>query len=99
MDFLNRLYHDELPFSQRSLDIVKEIIVMEETEEYRLSGKTGSAIRVEAFQGWFIGILEKGEDVYFFATNFESDDANGFANGENAKRISMDILNELGLLP
>ncbi|MCD4673769.1 MAG: class D beta-lactamase [Anaerolineaceae bacterium] len=99
VDFLKRLYHDKLPFSQRSMDIVKEIIVLEETDTYKLSGKTGSAIRVEVFQGWFVGYLETEDNVFFFATNFESDDANGFANGENAKRISLEILQELGLLP
>jgi len=99
VDFLRRLYLDELPFSQRSMDIVKEIIVLEETETYKLSGKTGSAIRVEIFQGWFVGYLETDDNVFFFATNFESDDSNGFANGENAKRISLEILQELGLLP
>jgi beta-lactamase class D len=99
VDFLKCLYHDELPFSKRSMDIVKEIIVLEETDTYKLSGKTGSAIRVETFQGWFVGYLETDDNVFFFATNFESDDSNGFANGENAKRISLEILQELGLLP
>ena len=99
VEFLKRLYLDELPFSQRSMDIVKEIIVLEETGTYKLSGKTGSAIRVSPQQAWFVGYLETDDNVFFFATNFESGDSNGFANGENAKRISLDILQYLGLMP
>ena len=99
VEFLKRLYLNGLPFSQRSMDIVKDIIVLEETDTYKLSGKTGSAIRIEVYQGWFVGYLETDDNVYFFATNFESDDSNGFANGENAKRISLDILQYLGLMP
>ncbi len=99
VEFLKRLYLNELPFSQRSMDSVKEVIVLEETDTYKLSGKTGSAIWVEIYQGWFVGYLEMDDNVYFFATNFESDDSNGFANGENAKKISLEILQELGLLP
>lgn len=98
IDFLRRLYTDDLPFSQRSIDIVKKIIVLEDSEAYQLSGKTGSTVRVQVYQGWFVGYVERGGEVYFFATNFESDDANGFANGENAKRITLEILAELGLL-
>lgn len=97
--FLKRLYLNELPFSQRSMDIVKDILVLEESDTYKLSGKTGSAIRVEVYQGWFVGVLETNADMYFFAANFESSNSNGFANGENAKRISLAILREMGLLP
>ena len=37
-EFLRRFYLDDLPFSQRSLDIVKEIIVLEETGDEVLTG-------------------------------------------------------------
>jgi beta-lactamase class D len=98
VDFLRRLYQDELPFSARSTDIVKEILILEKTDSYQLNGKTGSAQRVLPHQGWFVGYLETSENVYFFATNFESVDPDGIANGEIAKRISRSILQELGLL-
>ena len=97
--FLKRLYQNDLPFSQRSLDIVKTIIVQEETASYRLSGKTGSAQRLKVHTGWFVGYLEKDGNVYFFATNIESADSNGLANGQLAQKINRNILQSLGLLP
>ncbi|MFL7868888.1 MAG: class D beta-lactamase [Anaerolineales bacterium] len=99
VEFLKRLYRNELPFSTRSMDIVKEILVLEKSDSYTLSGKTGSAQRALLHQGWFVGYLETNEDVYFFATNFESENPNGIANGETAKRITLSVLQGLGLLP
>jgi beta-lactamase class D len=95
--FLKRLYLDDLPFSQRSLRIVKEILVLEKMETYQLSGKTGATQMGTQNLGWFVGYLEKKGEVYFFATNIES--ANPEANGLKAKEISLDILRRLELLP
>lgn len=97
--FLQQLYQDELPFSSRSMQIVREILVLEKTESYQLSGKTGSAQRITPRVGWFVGYLETTGNVYFFATNFESANPDGFANGDTAKQISQGILQSLGLIP
>ncbi len=99
VEFLKRLYQNELPFSTRSMNIVKEILVLEKTESYQLSGKTGSAQRATPHQGWFVGYVETKGNVYFFATNFESDSPDGLANGDTARKTSRSILQGLGLLP
>jgi beta-lactamase class D len=99
VELLNRLYADQLPFSSRTMDIVKGILVLEKTEAYQLSGKTGSVQRITPHTGWFVGYLETNGDVYFFATNVESTSPDGLANGETARNISKSILQDLGLLP
>jgi beta-lactamase class D len=99
VEFLKRLYAGDLPFSKRSIDIVKGLIVQEKTDTYTLSGKTGSVVRVSVYQGWFVGYLETKGNVYFFATNMESTDPDGLANGVVAMQISRDILKGMGLLP
>jgi beta-lactamase class D len=99
VEFLKRLYQGDLPFSPRSINIVKKILVLEKTESYQLSGKTGSVQRVTPHEGWFVGYLETSGNVYFFATNYESSSSDGFANGDTAREISLDILQSLGLLP
>ncbi len=107
--FLRRLYADDLPFSERSMRIVKEIITLEETGEYRLSGKVGWAQRVEPQVGWFVGYLEQNGNVYFFATNMESDEPGTVATtkapfrwredfGESRVEITKRILRDMGLL-
>ncbi|MBN1314306.1 MAG: class D beta-lactamase [Anaerolineales bacterium] len=97
VEFLQRLYQDDLPFSTRSMDIVKKILVQEETSTWRLSGKTGSAQRIDPHIGWFVGYLEIEENVYFFATNYSTSNPDGFVNGDRAREITLNILKLLDL--
>ena len=72
VEFLKRLYKEELPVSKRSVSILKEIMTLEETPDYKLSGKTGGGPLGEGrFLGWFVGYLETKENTYFFATEIE----------------------------
>lgn len=96
VELLKRLYRDDLPFSQRSLKIVKEIMILENTDTYRLSGKTGSGQVGTAYIGWFVGYVEELGNAYFFATNIEASTAD--AKGIKAKEITEDILQGLELL-
>ena len=96
IEFIKKLYQNELKFSQRSMDIVKQIMIYEETEEYIIRAKTGWALRVEDQVGWFVGYIEKGNDVYFFAINVQSKNPEeGFVS---RKDITFKILKELGIL-
>lgn len=99
VEILKGLYADELPFSKRTMSIVREILVLEKTESYQLSGKTGSGIRIMPYTGWFVGYLETKGNVYFFATNYESTNPDGIANGDTARSITENILQSLALLP
>lgn len=71
IDFLVKLYQNQLPFSQRTMNIVKDIIINEKTNSYALRGKTGWATGVTPQLGWYVGYLERGNDVYFFALNLD----------------------------
>jgi beta-lactamase class D len=95
--FLKRLYQNDLPFSQRSMQIVRQIILLEKTDTYQLSGKIGSGQMGDSNIGWFVGYLEKKDDVYFFATNIAC--ASKDAQGLKAKEISLKLLSDLGLIP
>ncbi|MGB7441317.1 MAG: class D beta-lactamase [Coleofasciculaceae cyanobacterium] len=98
IQFLRRLYNNNLPFSERSLSIVKDIMIVEQTPDYTIRAKTGWATsREEATQqiGWYVGYLEKGKDVYFFATNIDiRDEKELAARAEVTRRC----FKELGLL-
>ncbi len=74
IQFLRRLYSNDLPFSQRSLSIVKDIMINEKTPDYTIRGKTGwFGFGREGTPniGWYVGYVERGENVYFFATNID----------------------------
>jgi len=95
IDFLQRLYRKDLPFSQRTLDLVQDIMVFEKTPNYILRGKTGWAISVKPNIGWFVGYLEQNQNVYFFATNIYIRNADDVAARIEVTRRS---LKALGLL-
>lgn len=79
IQFLRRFYHNNLPFSRRSLSIVKDIMIAEQTPDYTLRGKTGLVgfgSQTTPQIGWYVGYLEKGGNVYFFATNIDIRDEN-----------------------
>jgi beta-lactamase class D len=98
VEFLKKFYAGRLPVSGRSLEIVKDILVLKQTPAYKLSAKTGGGSIAEGtYIGWFVGYLETQGNVYFFATNIE-----GASYPEiRDKRIDVTkrILTELGLLP
>jgi beta-lactamase class D len=72
VDFLKRFYRGELPVSKRSAAILKEVMTLEETPDYRLSGKTGGGPLGEGrYLGWFVGYVETKGNTYFFATEIE----------------------------
>ncbi|MET0647323.1 MAG: penicillin-binding transpeptidase domain-containing protein [Pyrinomonadaceae bacterium] len=72
VEFLKRLYKEELPVSKRSIQILKDIVRLEEAPDYKLSGKTGGGPLAEnRFLGWFVGYLETKDNTYFFATEIE----------------------------
>ncbi len=96
IEMLKKLYHNKLEFSQRSMDIVKRIMIYDKTDDYTIRAKTGWALRVEDQVGWFVGYVEKSSDVYFFAINLESKKPEeGFVS---RKEITFKILKELGIL-
>jgi len=71
--FLYRFYNSNLPISSRTEMIMKRLMVIEENDTYKLSGKTGWSIRNGYNNGWFVGYLESGGEVYFIATNIDPD--------------------------
>ncbi|MGH8726963.1 MAG: penicillin-binding transpeptidase domain-containing protein [Burkholderiales bacterium] len=98
MNFLCRFYFGDLGVSERTTRIVKDLLVLEQTPAYRLSGKTGWAGlgKPSAPQiGWLAGYLERGGNVYFFATNIDIE-----KNEDAAARLSITkaILRDLGLI-
>lgn len=98
IDFLKAFYTGKLPVSKRSTDIVKDILVLEETPSYKLSGKTGGGPIADAtYIGWFVGYLETKGDVYFFALNIEGADFPSIR--DQRVLITKQILRELGYLP
>ncbi len=86
--FIKRLYHGELPFSERTQRIVKSMMLQKQTDDYRLCYKTGWNNSKAENILWVVGYVEKIERLknietgkidaiphpYFFALNFSTTD-------------------------
>lgn len=66
--FLRRFYEETLPFSKRSFEIVKRISIEEKTDNYVMRAKTGWTQFGGNDVGWWVGYVERKDNVYFFAT-------------------------------
>ncbi len=84
IDFLAKLMQYQLPFSNRSIATVKDIMVIQKNQNYTLGGKSGSCAEV----GWFVGFLEEKDATKIFAFNIKGDGA----SGSEAKKIAIDYL-------
>ena len=73
IDFLKRFYECKLPFSERSINIVKKIFPEEKYPNSLLKFKTGAGTKEDGkWLGWIVGYVEKKSNVYLFALNIEA---------------------------
>jgi beta-lactamase class D len=96
--FLQRLQQEKLPFSKRSIAIVKNIMILEQTPQYTLRGKTGWSNYGEANlpqQGWLVGYVEQDKNTYFFTTHIDIRDP---LDAKARMAITRSSLKDLGLL-
>ena len=91
IDFLKRLYNNELPFSQRSMDIVKRIMIAGQTPSYTIRSKTGWGRQDDRDIGWYVGYLETKGHVYYFANCIQTTDV----NHPDFSRARTDITNHI----
>jgi beta-lactamase class D len=98
VEFLKELYNNKLPFLDKTLDVVKDILILEKNDKYTFSGKTGSGSNSEnkTSQGWFVGVVMLKDNTYFFATNIEAGEEE--VNGMKAKEITIEILKSLKIM-
>jgi beta-lactamase class D len=98
IEFLKKFYRNELGFSKRATDLVKSIIVLEQTGQYTLRGKTGAGPRENGkMLGWLVGYVETKDNLYFYALNFDGD--NFQAVSARRMELAKALLRELKILP
>lgn len=71
--FLRQLYHNQLPVSERSQRIVKQMMLTEANNQGIWRAKTGFSGAKQAV-GWWVGWLETDDNVWFFALKLDIND-------------------------
>ncbi len=99
IEFLVKVYKGQLPFSQRNIDILKSVMTKTITEDYILRGKTGWGWYHRVDSGWWVGYIEKADNVHFFATRLQKKREDKNKNFQSARiTITDEVLKELGIL-
>jgi beta-lactamase class D len=96
IEFLKKLYLNQLPVSERSMLIVKDMLINEANSRYILRAKTGWSDAPKPAIGWWVGWVETDDDVYFFALNLD------ITKDEDAPKrmtVARQCLASLGILP
>lgn len=94
--FLRQVTKRSLPLEASSYDVLKRIMLTEETGQYRLYGKTGWAIHTKPHVGWFVGYVETLSDTWLFALNLDTRDAKDLPL---RIQITKEALRTIGVLP
>lgn len=92
VSLLERLERNSLPFSARTMRIVRDITIRDFGTGWILHGKTGSS---GAGLGWYVGFVERGPRRFTFAANVRGSKD---INGPNVRTRVKSILSELGLI-
>jgi beta-lactamase class D len=99
--FLRRLHGNKLPFSERSMEIVKDIMIVKDTVDYVLRAKTGWGKQEGKDIGWYVGYVETRDNVYYFSNCVQTlsknteEHENSLRFDKARREIAFSILKEL----
>ncbi len=97
--FLQKLYNLRLPISENVMKLTKEIMLYEAKSNYKISGKTGWAVRQQDNVTWFVGFIETNGNVYIFATNVASNENTDLKSfGKVRIELTKEIFKELKII-
>lgn len=99
VEFLIQVYEEKLPFSKRNIAILKRVMVTEKTTHFTIRSKTGWT-RVSGNDiGWWVGYIERYDNVYFFATRITKKRSTLNPNfSQCRKEITKNILRQIKAL-
>lgn len=103
VEFLERLNKNKLPASSYNQLIVKDALVSEAAPEYVIRSKTGYSLGAPGYGdrskpgiAWWVGWIEKGTEIYYFACNIDVDKESDLPA---RKSVAVNLLQSQGILP
>jgi beta-lactamase class D len=69
--FLRQVILQTLPYQASSYAGLREVMLMEQGEDYSVRAKTGWAARSTPQIGWYVGYIEKPGAIWIFAMNID----------------------------
>ena len=94
VEFLASVARGKIPVSREILTDVRQLTLLEKTARYELHSKTGWLITPKPELGWWVGWVERGNEVFPFALNMDIDRY----HAEDRVTIGRECLKALGKL-
>lgn len=89
--FLTQFLNRDLPFSERNVDIVEKILLVDSTENYKQYAKTGWSGEI----GWYVGYVIRQNQIWIFAMNINMI---GIEDAKHRIEMTESILEKEGIL-
>ncbi len=99
IEFLKKLYRNELPYKKIHINLLKRLMIVDQTHQYIIRAKTGWTMRISPQHGWYVGYVvthDENENAWFFATNFEIKDK---GDARFRDEITIEALRMKGIIP
>ncbi len=99
IEFFKKIHDNALPLEARTLDITKSIMQRYDTLGVKIFAKTGWGETPRENIGWYVGWVEKGDEINYFATCIQQPDPNSENFGAMRIELTLDALKSLNIVP
>jgi len=89
IEVLSKIFEGESFYGNESVEILKKIMLIQDSKERKIYGKTGSSSNGEA---WFIGFTEKGQQREYFTIYLNDSSQKEQISSSVAKEIALQII-------
>jgi beta-lactamase class D len=98
MNFIIHFFNNQLPFLPENIDLVKQLIILKQTNKWIFRGKTGMTVQDGKNIGWLIGYLEEDGNTWMYVCNVESGQENAAKFRESRRGITEKVFKSMGLM-
>jgi beta-lactamase class D len=106
LNFISKLWTNELPVSKRAVDLTKRIIFIKDLDNgSKLYGKTGTGClqgrecmnKPDKMIGWFVGVVENGNKRFAFVANASDLKPEKMPAGPRLRQTVIEIIEKWGV--
>ena len=90
VNVLQKIFEGKTRYSEKTVDVLKQVMLIETNEYGSFYGKTGTGMNHNA---WFAGVLEREDSNLYFAVYIDDENV-GEVNGSKAKEIAINTVKD-----
>lgn len=95
VDMLQRIYRRSLDFRNSSYEILRRMMLVDQSPQHSIRAKTGWATSASPQVGWYVGYVETAKGTWFFALNMDVETQSQL---QLRQRIAWDALRAKGII-